>query len=138
MAIAYRGLVAAAILSAQIVGAAVAQGLPPVGAPIVMNGQQRPDLALETGDQGGWSFRYERALRPDPGEWLNQDAPQIDMNWKGWEAHADKWRNGLFGRHLMFQLEFPCRVGSVSASAVVAHFADTATRLPFAPRFTGA
>ena len=53
------------------------------------------------------------------------------MRWKGWEAYADKWRNGLFGRHLTFQLEFPYRVRSVTAAAVVGNYADTAARTAF-------
>ena len=104
-----------------------AEGPAPVGAPVVMNGGERPDLTLETDDQGGWSFRYEGGLpRPDPAEWLKKDAPQTDMCWKGWEAFADKWRNGLFGRHSRFQLEVPGRVRSVTAAAVVGNYADTA------------
>ena len=113
------------------IGAAVAtaaEGPAPGPDALVLNGQPRPDLPLAVDAQGGWSFRYERDLRLDPAEWVKQDAPRTDMRWKGWKAHADKWRNGLFGRHLTFQLEFPYRVQSVTAAAVVGNYADTAHR----------
>ncbi len=127
MSIGYRGLLAAAIVIAQIIGSAAAED----PAPVVVNGRERPDLPLATDAQGGRSFRYERDLRSDPAEWLKKDAPQTDMRWKGWEAFADKWRNGLFGRHLTFQLEVPYRVQSVNAAAVVGNYADTAARTAF-------
>ena len=98
---------------------------------VMLNAQPRPDLPLAVDAQGGWSFRYERDLRPEPAEWLKKDAPQTDMSWKGWEASADKWRNGLFGRHLTFQLEFPYQVQSVTTTAIVGNYADTATRTAF-------
>jgi hypothetical protein len=91
---------------------------------VLVNGRPRPDLMITTENQGGWSFRYERDLRADPAAWLEKEAPRSDMRWKGWEAPADKWRNGLFGGHLTYALEFPCPVHSVSASARVSNFAD--------------
>ena len=107
MAIGYRGWMAAVILSVQIVGRAAAEDPASVGGAVVMNGRERPDLELVTDAQGGWSFRYERDLREDPAAWIEKDAPRTDMRWKGWDAHADKWRNGLYGRHLTFEVEFP-------------------------------
>ncbi len=74
---------------------------------VLVNGRPRPDLMITTDDQGGWSFRYERDLRAEPAAWLDKDAPRTDMRWQGWEALADKWRNGQFGGHLMYALEFP-------------------------------
>ena len=108
----------------QVIGSAAAED----PAPVVVNGREWPDLPHAIDAQGGWSFRYERDLRSDPAEWLKKDAPRTDMRWKGWEANADKWRNGLFGSRLTFQLEFPHWVQSVTAAAVVGNFADTATR----------
>ena len=98
---------------------------------VMLNGQPRPDLKLAVDGQDGWSFRYERDLRSDPAEWLKKDASWAEMRWKGWEAHADKWRNGLFGDRLTFQIDFPYRVRSVTAAAVVGNFSDATTRTAF-------
>ena len=118
------GLLVAATVCMLSIGSMAAEGPAPVLNALLMNGRQRPDLTLKTGDRGGWSFRYERDLRPDPAAWLEKDAPRTDMIWKGWEAEADKWRNGLFGGHLTYRLEFPYPVQSVTASAFVANYAD--------------
>ncbi len=91
---------------------------------VLVNGRPRPELMIAMEDQGGWTFRYERDLRTDPAKWLEKEAPRTDMRWKGWEAPADKWRNGLFGGHLTYAFEFPRPVHSVSASALVSNFAD--------------
>ena len=98
---------------------------------VTLKDELRADLAPVAREGEAWTWHYERDLKSDPADWLDRDVSDHGMRWKGFERAEDRYRNGLYGTHLEWVIEFPCPVASLAASAVVANFADSAVRRAF-------
>ena len=98
---------------------------------IRLSGTLRSDLKPTVDDKGGWSFRYAPDLRDNPMKWLAGDTVETDFRYKTWEQPERRYWQGLYGKGMKLQFEFPYPVTKLEASTLVANFADSEERSAF-------